>query len=446
MTSSSHPSTIAASHRMLAQLSVAAILAAGAGAALAAGPWSPTHVLQGTFAASSPPETPLVAINALGDAVYVWNANGVARTADHAATGTWTPAKALPGGNTAAGPVAVAIGRGGLAAAAWTTVATRYEPSRLLVSLRPAGGVFMSAVEISPGTVAGAIKLGIDCAGSVTVLWSTSAGLSSSTLPGASVPKGECNGTPGTGPWGPAAQISNAGVGAGLPDLVVNDAGAALAVWQEGAPGNPSSIAAAYRPAGGAWQAPSTISAPTARATWNPKPGLDALGGATVGYLDGSSMVVVTRPASGPWQTPAIISDAQQVQYPALAVTDAGDVIAAWLSTDATSGTAVWQRQWHAGAWGPATRLSGRNDTPDWPSAAASGDGSLAIVTWTDDTAQRARASVLQAGAWKRQTLGPAYWGGTVSVAAGGGKAAAGWARAVRGNPNAAQLVGRATP
>lgn len=447
MQPSSRFSTVAAAGRLFKSLSMAAIVAAGSGPTLAAGPWAATHIVQGTFAASSPPEAPLVAMNAVGNAVYVWNATGIVRTADRLPTGEWTASTAVPGGQTGAGPVAVAIGRGGLAAVAWTTVATRYVPSKLLLSLRPSGGSFTPPVEIDPGTVAGALKLGIDCAGSVTVLWSTLIGLYSSVLPGASAPTGGCNGAPGPGAWTEAVQVSTAYVGAELPELVVNDAGDALAVWQEGAPGNPTSIVAAYRSAGAAWQAPVTVSAPTARATWNPKPGLDALGNAAVGYLDGSSMAVVGRPAAGPWQTPVTISDAQQVQYPALAVNDAGDVVAAWLSIDATSGTtAVWQRQWHAGAWGVASRLSGRNDTPDLPNVAASGDGSLAVVTWTDNTAQVARASVLEGGVWTRQSLGQAYWGGMVSVAAGGGKASAGWARAVGGNPNAAQLVGRGTP
>jgi hypothetical protein len=129
-----------------------------------------------------------------------------------------------------------------------------------------------------------------------------------------------------------------------------------------------------------------------------------------------------------------------------LAVDAAGDVLAVWLATDPVSGTAVWQRLWHAGAWSVAGRLSGRSDTPDLPSVAMSGDGSLAVVTWTDNAAQLARAGSLRSGTWTRQSLGAAYWGGTVPVAAGGGKANAGWARVVGGNPNSAQLVGRGTP
>ena len=423
-----------------------ALAALAAGPALAAGGWSATHVIQRTFGVSSPPEAPRVVMNNLGQAAYVWNATGTVRIAERLSDGTWSASTGVPGGATGAGPVAVAIGRGGLVAVAWTTVATRYVPSKLLLSIKPAGGVFLPPVEPAPGPQAGAIELGVDCAGTVTLLWSDRFGVNATALAGPAVVGGVCNGAPGAGAWAAPVQVSGGRVGAALAAMAVNDAGDALVVWQEGAPGVPSAIAAASRPAGGAWQAPVTVSAPTAQATWNPKPGLDAAGNAAVGYLDGPSMKVALRPAAGAWQAPITVSGAQQVQYPALAVSDNGDVLAAWQAADAYSGTAVWQRVWHAGAWADAGRLSARSDTPCWPSAAMSGDGSLGVVTWTDDTALAARAATLRAGVWTRQSLGPAYWGGTVPVAAGGGQAAAGWARSVGGNPNAVQLVGRATP
>ena len=283
-------------------------------------------------------------MNATGHAVYAWSATGVLRTADRLPTGAWTASKTVAGGQSVAGPVAVAIGRGGLAAVAWTTVATRYEPSRLLISLRPAGGNFAPGVEIHPGTVAGVLKLGIDCAGSVTVLWSTPSALYASMLPGAPAPAGACNPGPGTGAWTEATLISTAGVGAAWPELVVNDAGDTLAVWQEGAPGNPTSIGGAFRSRGGEWQAPATISV-AGRATWNPRPGLDALGNAVVGYLDGSSMAG-PDPTRGRALAAAgdDLRHATAAEYPALAVDDAGNVTAAWLAYDAASGTAVWQR------------------------------------------------------------------------------------------------------
>ncbi|HRI18484.1 MAG TPA: hypothetical protein PL196_08190, partial [Burkholderiaceae bacterium] len=101
---------------------LALLLTAGAASAQAAGAWAPVHVLQATFAASSIPEPPLLAMNGAGDAIYAWNATGIVRVADRSATGTWGALRSAPGANTAAGPVAVPIGRGGLAAVAWTTV------------------------------------------------------------------------------------------------------------------------------------------------------------------------------------------------------------------------------------------------------------------------------------------------------------------------------------
>lgn len=421
--------------------------AAAATHAQSVGAWAPVHVLQATFAASSIPEPPLLAMNGAGDALYAWNATGIVRVADRLAAGGWGASRSVPGANTAAGPVAVAIGRGGLAAVAWTTVATRYVPSQLLVSLRPAGGSFGAPVEIAPGTVAGAVRLGIDCAGNVTALWSNAYGISASTLAGPPAIAGACSGTAGSSAWGPVVQVSAAHAGAGLPQLTVNDAGSALAVWQEGAPGAPSAIVAALKPAGTAWQAPATVSAPTASATWNPLPGLDAAGNAAVAYLDGSKMTVVRRPAAGPWLGAEVVSGVQQVQYPAFAVADNGDMLAAWLAIDpATGATSVWQRLRGASIWGAEARLSGRNETPDLPSAALAGDASLAAVTWTDNTTNVARAALLRGGAWTRSALGPGYWGGLVTVAAGGGRVNTGWARTVNGNPNAAQLVGRGTP
>lgn len=427
-----------------AALSLAALTTFAAQAAPA---WGATHVLQSTFAVSSMPEAPLVAMNGAGETLYAWNAIGVVRTAERSASGAWGASRAVPGANTAAGPVAVALGRGGLAAVAWTTVATRYVPSQLLVSLRPVGGVFGAPVEIAPGAVAGSVRLGIDCAGSVTALWTDAYGVSAATLPGPAGAGGACSGTPGAGPWSAAAQVSTPHALASLAELAVNDAGTVLAAWQEGAAGNPTAIAAAMRHPGGAWQAPATVSAPTGRATWNPRPGLDAAGSAAVAYLDGSAMALARRPAGGSWQAPETVSGSQQVQYPALAVADSGDLLVAWLAIDpATGQTSVWQRQQTGGSWSAAARLSTRNEMPSWPSAALSGDGSLAIVTWTDDSSLAARCATLQAGVWTKQTLGPsAYWGGTIAAAAGGGKASTGWARFVNGNPNAAQFVGRGT-
>lgn len=431
---------------MNALLAAAAALGLAATASAQPGAWSATRTLEGPFATSSIPDPPRVAMNADGRALLAWNATGVVRYAERAADGNWQPRGAVPGGGTGAGPVAIAIGRSGAAAVAYTTVATRYTPSRLMVSLQPAAGAFGAATEPAPGAVAGDIELGVSCDGSVTLLWNGGAAIWTSTLPGSGRTPGLCDGQPGKGPWSAPVQLSNAHVGASLPDLVVNDAGAALAAWQEGAAGNPSAIVAAYRPAGGSWEMAQTASAPTAHATWNPKPGLDAGGNAAIGYLDGQGMVVVTRTAGGSWSAPSLVSGSQSAFYPALAISGGGDLLVAWLTLDAQGGAGeVWARIAPAGAdWSAARRISATAEDAYWPSASFADDGSVAVVGWTDNAANSARASVYSAGAWTRRALGTGYWSGGVGVAAGSGAAIAGWATPNLGNPNSAKLVARA--
>lgn len=419
--------------------------AAGAATPAVAGSWGPAHTLQGSFATASIPEPPLVTMNARGNALAAWNATGIVRYAERVKGGTWLPSSNVPGGREGAGPVAAAIGASEVAAIAWTTVATRYTPSRMLLSLRPAGGTFGTALEPVPGVRAGALDLGIACDGSITLVWSDIVGVRTSTLAGSGESAaGACDGQPGGGPWSTPLTLSAGFAGAALADLVVNDAGAALVVWQSGAPGQPSAIGAALRPAGGAWEAAQTVSAPTGRATWNPKPVLDAGGGAAVGYLDGNSMVVVRRPAGGAWQTPELVSGTQLVYYPALAGNAQGDLLAAWQTLDAGNVGTIWTSVATGGTgWPVPVRLSARTEAAGWPTAAWSADGSVAVVGWTDNASNGTRASVLSAGSWRRGGLGGGYWGGVVPVAAGSNAAVAGWARPAPTNPNSARLVGR---
>lgn len=410
-----------------------------------AGSWSPTRTLQGPFAVASLPESPRVAMNGNGHALLVWNGTGDARFAERPKGGAWQASRLVPGAAAGAGPVAAAIGGSEAAAIAFVTAATRYVPARLMVTWRAAGAAFGSAVEAVPGAVAGDMRLGVDCDGTVTLLWSNAVGIYATALAGTGASAGACDGQPGNGAWAAPTLLSGAGTGAALADLAVNDAGAALAVWQEGAPGNPLAVAAAYRPAHANWQPQQTVSAPNGRATWNPKPGLDVAGNAAVGYLDGNSMVVATRPAAGDWGAPLLVSGAQSVYYPSLAMNAAGDLVAAWLALDASNVGSVWASEAAAGAaWSAPLRLSARAESADWPSAAFAADGTLAVVGWTDNNSNIAKASVRTAAwAWKRSNLGSGYWSGTVPVAAGGGAAVAGWTTPTSGNPNSARLVAR---
>lgn len=419
-----------------------------------AGSWTPARILQGSIAVSSLPESPRVAMNGQGHALLAWNASGAVRYAERVKGGSWVAAATAPGGTAGAGPVAATIGGSEAAAIAYVTAATRYTPSRLMVTWRAAGAAFGAAVEPVPGAVAGDVRLGLDCSGRITLVWSNATGVYAASLAGtgavatqgagADVAAVPCNGQPGAGSWAAAELLSAGETGASLAELAVNDAGAALVAWQVAVAGSPVKVTAAYRPADGTWEPPQTVSAANGQATWNPKSALDATGQAAIGYLDGTSMVVVRRPAGGAWGTPELVSGTKSVYYPALAMSGAGDLVVAYLALDASNIGSVWSSTSVAGApWSAAVRLSARSESTDWPSAAYAADGSVAVVGWTDNNTNIAKVSVGVAGTWVRSNLGGGYWAGTVPVAAGGGAAVGGWTSPTSGNPNSARLMGR---
>ena len=408
---------------------LALLLAASAADPAMAGAWSKTRTLQATFAASSPPDPPILMTNSQGHTVAAWNAVGYISYAEHRKGQPWTRSSTVVRGATG-NAVGVAIGPDETTAIAWTTVATRYVPSKLLVSVREPGSSFATPAEIAPGVWVWYLKLGIAADGAVTLVWNDGGKVYASERP-----RG--------GPWSSPLPIST-GAAPSLPDLAVNAAGAALAVWQEGALGNPSQITAAYRPAGGAWQAAAPVSTGIGASTWNPKPGLDAAGNAAVAYLENSAMMYAYRPAAGTWTAPEALA-ATGAGYPALAMNAAGDVVAAWQSVDAQGNTQVKARTKLAGAaWTAPLRLSGALETPGWPSAGFSDDGQ-AIVGWVNDAGQTANASVRNPvdASWHRRALGTGWWGSQVPVSAGGGSLGTGWAMPYLTNPNAATLVGK---
>lgn len=419
------------SRRVLSSSVVLVLLAGVAACPTVPGTWSVLKTLEATFAVSSPPEPALLSVNGSGQTLAVWDAIGIVRYAERAKGAAWSLSKPVLINAIGQFPAA-ALGDDGTAAVAWTTVANEFTPAYVVASVRAPGGTFPQPTQVALGTGVYYLKLGVAADGTATLVWSAPAGIFAATCPAA-------------GSWSTAVQLSASAAGAGLPDLVVNAPGAALAVWQQGAAGNPTSVGTAYRAAGGAWEAPRVLPSNGA-ATWNPKPALDHAGEAAVGYIRGNELVVATRAPAGDWSAPEVVSPAgQAVYYPALAMDGGGNVIAAWQTLDAGNQGSVYQRSRAAGAsWGLATLLSAPTEDAGWPSLAYAGDGSVAVVSWVDNSTNEARASVGSVSAlWSRSLLGAGWWGSTVPVAAGGGTAVATWATVVGGNPNAASLVAK---
>jgi hypothetical protein len=395
--------------------------------AAVAGSWRAPHVLEGPFGTSSPPDAPLVVENAAGHAIAAWSAGAGARYADKPAGKGWASSKQVPGGAKSAGFVAVAIADSDVSAVAYLTVATEFVPSRLKVATRSGTGAFGAPVTVAATRLASDLRLAVAADGALTVLWTEGGAVHAAHQPAG-------------GSWA-LAVLSSGGTSAWLPDLAIDESGQVLAVWQEGAGYQPAAIYAA-RLSGDAWGAAQRLSAANGHATWNPKPGLAATGDAAVGWLDGNTMVVARGSPDGSWQAPEAVSGSQSAYYPALSMDAAGDAVVAWQALDAFNTGSIWARMAPAGAgWQAPTRLSGAAEDTAWPTASYARTGNLAVVSWTDDATNMARASLGQAGAWKRSTLGDGWWMGVVPVATSATGAVAGWARPHAFNPNAVDLL-----
>ena len=84
------------------------ILLAAVAPALA-GAWQPRQSLESTFAVASPPEAPVLAMNAAGHAFAAWDDFGAIRFSERYAGSLWTPGRNVLRGATG-GPVQVGIG------------------------------------------------------------------------------------------------------------------------------------------------------------------------------------------------------------------------------------------------------------------------------------------------------------------------------------------------
>jgi hypothetical protein len=171
---------------------------------------------------------PMVAANARGDAVAVWQwrdrptGQAIVQAAPRPAGGSWSPAtdvgNAGVGGN---GAPQVAVDGSGRAVAIWIEVTPGGAPLRSAV--RAGGGAWSKPATVTPRNAADP-KLGIDPTGNAVAVW-TDLDLPdarAAVLPAAA------------GAWQPAATLSGGGVA--TPSIAVDASGRAIAAWNRSVP------------------------------------------------------------------------------------------------------------------------------------------------------------------------------------------------------------------
>ena len=215
-------------------------------------------------------------------------------------------------------------------------------------AVRPAGGAWSVPQDLSsPGELAFNADVAV-AAGRAIVVWASMRDLRSVVRSSTRTI---------SGPWSQPETASDPISNAYAPQVAMDDQGNAVASWQwwDGAY---RVVQAALRPAAGPWGMPETLSG-TGRDASRPRLAMDAAGAALVGWLrfDGSWTPgqVAYRPAGGQWEPPHSMSQRSgRTHVLQLALNRRGDALVVWVQSGQP-----WSSYRPAGTtrWGARTTL-----------------------------------------------------------------------------------------
>jgi hypothetical protein len=222
-------------------------------------------------------EGPEVAFDSAGNAVVVWErfngTNYLIQASTRPAGGGWSLPDdlSLPGQDAA--NAQVALDPSGNAIVVWER--TEGPVVRVQTAVRPIGGAWSAPQDLSaPGEDARAPQVAFDGYGNATAIWSGSNG-AHYVIRAAERPFG--------GGWSAAEDLSAAGHSVDFPQLAVDPLGDAIAVWRRSDDGSNGSVQAAVRPAGGGWGAVRDLS--TAAQVFDPDVAVDSAGNAVAVWM-----------------------------------------------------------------------------------------------------------------------------------------------------------------
>jgi hypothetical protein len=273
----------------------------------------------------------------------------------------------------------VAVDSAGNALAVWSTT------SDVFSAFRPAGGAFQAPLPVSqigPGESAGLPKVVFDGHGGAVAVWQFHDGIE---------PRVQAAFRPADGVFGGRQTISLAGHGATSSDVAVDAEGNAIAMWVR-SDGTNNRIEAAVRPAGGSFSMGAPISEAGEAADTPPHAAFDPQGNALVvwGRSDGTNRRAQAsfRPTGGDFQPADTLSAAgRTVGTPEVAFGPNGDAMVVWMQHPATVDAAFRPA---GGSFEPATSLSPATHN-GWPPKVAFTANSDAHVIWAleDDEGTR---------------------------------------------------------
>jgi hypothetical protein len=299
----------------------------------AGGSWSTPVDVSEPIVGSNP--EPWVAADTAGDTIAVWKQGEVIQAASRPVGEAWEAPIPVSGGGSYV-PQA-AMNATGDATVVWMhNLGGHYVVQSAYL---PAGGEWGAPTLVSqPGEEGGNPKIALGAAGDTLVAW-----------------RGEDEGTeyvrtayrPVGEPWEAPTDASNAGEQVQEIRDAVDPAGNAIVAWSGSATGLGYNIVhAAFRPAGGAWEAAVELSA-TGGNGFPADVVFDQSGNAAIVWqrATGSEDLIEAsyRPAEGEWEEAAQLSESGKESFDPVVVLDApgdetladGDATAAWVSEGA---------------------------------------------------------------------------------------------------------------
>jgi hypothetical protein len=349
--------------------------------ALAAPGWlSPTDL----SAVGQDAEEPQVAVDSAGNAVAVWSRSNGSHTIIQAAVrpagGAWSGSVDLSAVGRNATEPQLAVDPAGNAVAVWS----RSNGSHTIIQAagRPAGGSWSGSVDLSAaGRNAKEPQVAIDSSGDALAAWQRFDGIAQIV---------QSRSRPAGGAWGATDELSEPGQDAEAPQVAVDPAGNAIAVWSR-RDGSDFIVQAATRPAGGGWLGPIDLSDEGENAE-EPQVAVDPTGSAVAVWSreDGTDKIVQSsaKPAGGAWLAPDDLSaTGMDAEAPQVAVDSAGNAVAVWVSF-AEPPTVIVQAATRpgGGAWlGPDDLSAGGLSSAEAPQVAVDPAGNAAAV-WARST------------------------------------------------------------
>jgi len=296
-------------------------------------------------------------------------------TITNALAGNWAVAECISDGTGGASQIepALALNPLGGAVVAWHEWRTSWEMHDLFVSERDLSGTWSIEERANDSLVMfdqQYPRLAIDASGTQYAIWSYRDGINPSDIRFVLRPDG--------GHWQPDEIVSQGGQAFEQPDLVVDDAGNAHAVWLGSWP---SIVYYAYRPTGGSWGTPERVDdGPDGVYRYHPRIGISDLGDIYIIYSQIGSYKDVRfayRLTGGGWSASELVSadDPGDPYYPSnqsepdLAVDAAGNAYSVWWDTRYDQSDVYFAYRPAEGGWSKsycvhANARSGRQTSP----------------------------------------------------------------------------------